>query len=453
MTVPIWQQYGLRQNPFDTLPLVEGGEIPINQAFIGREQERSYLDSLYQLESKGAIIIEGKLGVGKTSLANYQKNRWRNDKNKPLFSFRREIEANSRRLTKEDFILDIIGSCLREIELVDKELIPKHKFLQRLSRLVDITETISFSSGIEIAGFGGEFGKTKSIEYPSQLTATLLEKYLNQLIEFILTTPILKVRYHGLIVHINNFDTVLNSKEGKAIVINFMHEIRDLLQISNVYYIFIGPEGFFNQILAKEARIKPVFTGNPIKLLPLNKLEFKAAIKERFHLLKSHDVQDIIRPFDDQLLAAVYDLYQGDIRSLMGALRDILVANANNLPKTLTKEEGLISLAQERWHKIKLTKLSKEQEQVLLYMSKFEKISQKEIAHHFHKAQTNVSGYYFAPLHQNNIIELVEKSGRVKYWSLSKEYMPIKYLDLKPKYQAEVAKRIGIETNQLRMQL
>ena len=28
-----WQQFGLKKDPYDTLPLVEGGDIPIEQAF------------------------------------------------------------------------------------------------------------------------------------------------------------------------------------------------------------------------------------------------------------------------------------------------------------------------------------------------------------------------------------------------------------------------------------
>jgi len=33
-----WQQFGLKGNPYDTLPLIEGGEFPIQQAFIGRNE-------------------------------------------------------------------------------------------------------------------------------------------------------------------------------------------------------------------------------------------------------------------------------------------------------------------------------------------------------------------------------------------------------------------------------
>lgn len=90
-----WQQFGLRNNPYDTLPLVEGGELPIEEAFIGRERERSFLDTFFDNRGRGNLIIEGHVGVGKTSLMNYQKVICKYRKPKLLLSFRRESVATT----------------------------------------------------------------------------------------------------------------------------------------------------------------------------------------------------------------------------------------------------------------------------------------------------------------------------------------------------------------------
>ena len=34
-----WQQFGLKKNPYDTLPLIEGGDLSIEKAFVGRREE------------------------------------------------------------------------------------------------------------------------------------------------------------------------------------------------------------------------------------------------------------------------------------------------------------------------------------------------------------------------------------------------------------------------------
>ena len=84
-----WQQFGLRKNPYDTLPLVEGGDISIDKAFVGRNVEKKFLDDLFESNDRVCLTICGDVGVGKTSLANFHKFIWKYTKEKLLFSFRR----------------------------------------------------------------------------------------------------------------------------------------------------------------------------------------------------------------------------------------------------------------------------------------------------------------------------------------------------------------------------
>ena len=126
MDSPIsWQQFGLKNNPYDTLPLIEGGNVSIQLAFVGREKERNFLDNIFESEDRFCLAICGETGVGKTSLANYQKFIWKYKTPKLLFSFRREIEACDELLSKKNFIIEILGSVLREIKLLDPELLKK----------------------------------------------------------------------------------------------------------------------------------------------------------------------------------------------------------------------------------------------------------------------------------------------------------------------------------------
>ena len=129
-----WQQFGLRKNPYDTLPLVEGGDISIDRAFVGRSVEKKFLDDLFSSNDKVCLAICGDVGVGKTSLANFHKFIWKYTKEKLLFSFRREIEANNDILNKKNFLIEIIGSFLREIRLLQPDLL-KDESLKKYHRL------------------------------------------------------------------------------------------------------------------------------------------------------------------------------------------------------------------------------------------------------------------------------------------------------------------------------
>lgn len=97
----------------------------------------------------------------------------------------------------------------------------------------------------------------------------------------------------------------------------------------------------------------------------------------------------------------------------------------------MSVDEALFILAHERWNSIEMYNITAEQKEVLKILVKLDKpVSQKEIAEFMNKAQTNVSGYYFKPLRDLGIIEQIENTGdgRIKYWYLSKSYLPLKFL-------------------------
>jgi len=258
MHVINWQQFGLKKDPYDTLPLVEGGDLPIKQAFVGREQEKEFLNSLFESENHLCLTICGDVGVGKTSLANFHKFIWKHNKQKLLFSFRREIEACGDLLNKKNFLIEIIGSVLREIKLLQPDLL-KDELLTKLNQIVDISQTIAISGGVSVLGSGLDFGKDKTTIQPIQLSTAILEEYFISLVDFIKNNEIKGRKYSGLVVHVNNFDVVLSNDKEKRQVINFFNEIRDILQSQDVYFLFLGPRNFFKDIISTQQRVKSIF--------------------------------------------------------------------------------------------------------------------------------------------------------------------------------------------------
>lgn len=149
MSIINWQQFGIKKNPYDVLPLIEGGDISIEKAFVGRVRERKFLEDLFTSESRVCLTICGSIGVEKTSLANFHKFIWKYYKDDNLlFSFRREIEISEKMLDKRSFLIEIIGSILREIQLIDPELMKKFDLLKRANQVVDISQSLSFTAGL-----------------------------------------------------------------------------------------------------------------------------------------------------------------------------------------------------------------------------------------------------------------------------------------------------------------
>ena len=446
-----WQQFGLKKNPYDTLPLIEGGDLLIEKAFIGRDSEKKFLDSLFKSSNRVCLTVCGDVGVGKTSLANFHKFIWKYTKEKLLFSFRREIEANNDLLNKKTFLIEIIGSILREIRLLDPDLL-KNELLKKLSQIVDISQTIALSGGFSGGAAGFSFGldasKEKVTTMPIQLSATILEEHFADLVNFIKNNKIKGKKYSGLIVHVNNFDIILSSEKGREMSISFFDEIRDILQTSDVYFLFLGPKNLFKDIISARKRIKSIFYQTPLLIHPLSKSEIAKAFEERMQLLKSDDVDSYIKPVEDEVIYKIYDLYNGDIRSIMASVVDLLGQYSEKLAKPLSANEAMLLLGKERWEKIEnIVKLTHEQKEILKYLASAEKfISQKEVVKMFKKTQSNVSGYYFKPLKENNIIEQKNVDQRTPYYGLTADYVPLKWL---MNSQKEINKSIKEKSKQL----
>lgn len=425
-----WQQFGLRANPYDTLPLAEGGGLSLKDAFIGRESERNTLDALFGSENNVCLTVCGDTGVGKTSLANYQKLTWKQREESALFSCRREIEATDTLLDKRNFLLEIIGSVLREIELIDSRLL-KDPLLSRLNQLVNFTQSLTISGSVsgEMYGFGAGvgFSRDKNSTLPEKLTMASLEQSFSYLLDFIKTKTIGDCRYVGLVVHVNNFDVILEEKNGLEKVKHFFHEVRDFLQTRDVYFLFLGPENFYGSVIAAEQRVKSIFVRTPIMVKPLSKREVICAFEKRMELLKSEGVARSIKPIPDEVISQLYDLYEGDIRSIMTSMKAILEQCGDRLLQPLTKDESLVLLGRERWERIE-SSLTKEQKNILRFLVENNSdINTKKASDILKKPTSNISGYYFKPLKDRGILEEKRREKKMVYFGLTAEYEPLRW--------------------------
>ncbi|HCC72072.1 MAG TPA: hypothetical protein DEQ09_13115 [Bacteroidales bacterium] len=116
----IWTRFGFSDNPYDTKALSRSGILPIEQAYIKRNdygEIGGILDSFFANPGGGNIIIEGDSGVGKTTFVNYHKFLWKSrDKGIRLFSPDTEISVQSTWEIK-NFIYNALGVLLSQIRL------------------------------------------------------------------------------------------------------------------------------------------------------------------------------------------------------------------------------------------------------------------------------------------------------------------------------------------------
>jgi DNA-binding transcriptional ArsR family regulator/GTPase SAR1 family protein len=422
-----WQQFGLKSDPYDTNALAEGGDFLLNEVFVGREKERSRLDGIFSSEDRACLTICGDPGVGKTSLTNFQKFEWKyNRVEKPLFSFRGEIEISEILLDKQYFLFEIMASLLREIELIDPDLL-KEKLLADIHSLVTVTQRnlLSRNMSVNVGVFSGGVSNEDIQTTPQRMTTIYVEKYFMDLLSFIQNNKIGGMEYRGIIVHVNNFDTLLQEKGKEKAVVTFFHEMRNLLQTKGVYFLFLGPEDFYSAIIATQDRVRSVFAQTPLIVKPLSKKEVTSAFEKRMHFLRSDRVLQHIRPVDDTVIFALYDLYDGDIRNIMQGVKDILGQCGDRIMQSVSKEQAKRILSKKYWEE-GANDISKTIQEVLLFfMGKDpECLTNTQIAKELKKAQANISKY-IKVLKDRNIIEEKRTQGKSVFYGITTAYKPL----------------------------
>jgi len=166
-------------------------------------------------------------------------------------------------------------------------------------------------------------------------------------------------------------------------------------------------------------------------MLPLTKTEVIQAFDQRMRLLQSDGVSDSIKPIEDEVVYKLYEFYEGDIRSIMSSIRDIISGYSERVVSSpLSLHESMALLGQVRWEKLEqTTPLKRAQKKVLEFLVKNEEwISQAEAAKLLNKPQSNISGYYFKPLKEAGIIEEKGRKGKKVYWGLTPLYVPLKWV-------------------------
>ena len=111
------------------------------------------------------------------------------------------------------------------------------------------------------------------------------------------------------------------------------------------------------------------------------------------------------------------------LRDFLGVLKE-LEGQAFNSENQIKYQ---ILLIQNKFYKP--TDLTKEQEELLIFLATSSNyVTQKDLAIQLKRAPSNISGYYFNPLRDAGVIEVKKQEGKLKYWGLTQDYLPIKFI-------------------------
>jgi len=338
LTQNLWERFGFRDNPYDTraLSLSSDSLLPIEEAYVDRDdtsEESRIMTNFFRNPGGGRIVVEGDVGVGKTTFVNYHRYRWETEAQDKLLTPSSEISVQVN-WSAEDFLVASLGALVNRLLLLKgKKWVDKQPVVAEAAALtrVHIERNLELSGTLTILGTGGGGGARRGRDATiPEVSITQLVDYLNGFIRIIK-----KLGYAGATLHFNNLE--LLTTRGDEEVRRFFDDIRDTLQTNGYYFVFVGSNGLFQRVIVPTERVRSIFFGLPVHLRTLSLKEVLRVLDTRYRLL-AHDSKKWISPVGNELIGYLYTLYGGRIRFIMDSIGRLVSHVPASLPGTISDE-------------------------------------------------------------------------------------------------------------------
>jgi hypothetical protein len=360
--------YGFKRNPYDPSPLTTEPED--SKLLVGRESEGAVFRTFLGSFDRGAIVVEGGTGVGKTSFVNVQEYRAGGGRSAPSLLPTRQPIQLAATLGPVDFLLSVVSNVLSSLEVAAPRSARDASF-RKLSVAVSQSILKSRSWQLSAGGFGGGIQTDTTVASP---LVVLLPSVSEQLDE----AGRLAVRYgvERLVVNVNNLDVV-----DPQALITFLDLTRDLtLTRAPFLWVFLGPVGSRAVIAQRTRRVSELIRTDPIWLPPLSLDEVRAAIDARIRRYRvSTSTQ---APIGQAVIRLLYESSAGEVRYILNRSTDLLLRTMVEFPtsREITTELALPMLRRMTAEAIERLNLTPKQRGVLAKLAQSEPCQPRDFA-------------------------------------------------------------------------
>jgi len=418
--VSIWEIYGLQSDPFTISPILVKGGLISQKSFMGREDEIKRLEKIFRSTGGSRTIVCGMQGVGKTTLVNMARLKAIENN---FFSPFQEIKVDVD-WEVNDFIVNSIAAIYSSLIKMKQQTKEITELIEKLKPIFETYEQrdSNYSVSTPVGGVG--FGNTTTINQ-AKLNSTWLTETFQTIIN-----SIKKLGFREIILHYNNLDTFDEEEEKMKKLFN---RIRDIIQIPNVHFIFVGSPTT-SSIISSIPRVINTFTDTPITLEPLSLINVKKIIKTRIEHLAIEDMR-YFDPTAEEAIELLYSLHNGNIRAILNSLSTAIREVTEEKPVILTKDMAsniLYKIAKKRF----ADKITTTMQSVLMEMLKQKESTNKILAVKLKKQPQNISKY-LGVLKENQCIILIRADGREKFYAIA-EWIKWLLLDPQKGYQAQI---------------
>jgi len=419
LTQNLWERFGFRDNPFDTRALSLSPESPLSvaEAFVGRGDrsvESQLMTNFLRNPGGGRVVVEGDVGVGKTTFVNFHRHRWECEATSKLLTPASEISVQGDWGVRE-FLVSTLGALAGRLALTMKPNdLEKDQLLSEVATLTGVLlrESFNVSGGFTVLGLGFSGGRSKSVAvHRGEIALATLQRYLKALMD-----RVRKAKFAGAVLHLNNLE--LLARHDPKRLTRFFEETRDCLQTPNIYFVFVGYTGMFQQIIVPAERVRSIFFGHPVSLAPLSCNEVHRAIQLRYKLLAIKPKR-WLPPVDDALIDYLYDVFAGKIRFIMDAITTLVTRLPEGVTATLAAEAAKELLSQLAWERVESI-LTETEQSVLHAAVQQQRFTNSSLVKATGKSKQNIAKY-LPRLARFNLVYVANRRGRSVYYETSPE--------------------------------
>jgi hypothetical protein len=318
---------------------------------IGRDQENRKFAALSS-DDHGVVIVEGNIGVGKTSFVNTAQY----DLSKDGFLPSHQTIEVKENMEPSNLVLSTLSNLVYSLEVSKgKDANTKDATLREGKQLVADTAKGGWGGQLSILGTGAGVQKQETMYQASTLIINTAVQKLDQWI----ARAKEKFSYRAGIVVVNNLDALLDQE-----LVNFLNRTRDMALLrANILWVLIGKIGTFRTLESQARRVSEVITGQPIVLNPLSLEKVHEAIRIRVKRFAKE--KDAKFPLEKEFVDLLYEVSHGEIRFIFKRLTDIVYEVASELPSVEMIPSDLAfkvlkTLAEQRLSQLPLTEADKE---------------------------------------------------------------------------------------------
>lgn len=306
-----WNLYNLVGSPYfqETLETAEGSARPLG-LFVGRGAElaelRGRIHGAGEMSSRQAVA--GLPGVGKTTLVQELKAAVLEDGYLTTDALV-PILADD---TAESVFGRVLGALYDTI-LVNRPHTVGSKAMQDAQLLVRADRLASGGGSISVMGIGGGVTRGATVLTPRDIMIDG-PRIMRDLMNLVRGSDA-----RGVLLHLNNLENLSESDTENAAEV--MRSLRDpMLMHSGLHYVLVGTTDAVNTVVNTHAQVRTTFS--TLVLDPLATEDVHRMLHARYEHLRFDPARPPVPPAAPEAVAALYELFRGDLRGLLKALDD-----------------------------------------------------------------------------------------------------------------------------------